>query len=218
MKDAIGEDVFRIGEEFMASSKFVRLGTLGALLAGVWWVVMSLLSLATQPAPFLDGGRLPYLDVLFIAALLLTLVGYTGLHVLQGRRHGLIGRVGFFMGLIGSLLLMVDVTIYLLGIYTLRRLVFPWDLFGVLVGFLIFGIATLWARMLPWWCGLAIILQFPLAAFVGYFMGPISIYGGYSGPFGDYSGAIVLGAIWLALGYVLWTRGGTVSEHPSRGR
>lgn len=195
----------------MASSKVVRVGTLGALLAGAWWVVMSLLSLTTQPAPFLDGSRLPYLDVLFIPALLLTLVGYTGLHVLQGRRHGLIGQMGYFMGLIASFLLLVDVATYLLGIYTLRRLVFPWDLFGALVGFLIFGIATLWTRILPWWCGLAIIHQFPLAAFVGYFMGPMSTYGGYSGPFGDYSGAILLGAIWLALGYVLRTRGGTIN-------
>jgi hypothetical protein len=59
-------------------------------------------------------------------------------------------------------------------------------LLGMLLGFLLLGIATLRARVLPQWAGVALILVLPVAALLG-----------------DYGGGLVLGIVWLALGYVL---------------
>jgi hypothetical protein len=56
----------------------------------------------------------------------------------------------------------------------------------MLLGFLLLGIATLRARVLPQWAGVALILVLPVAALLG-----------------DYGGGLVLGIVWLALGYVL---------------
>jgi hypothetical protein len=59
-------------------------------------------------------------------------------------------------------------------------------LLGMLLGFVLLGIATLRARVLPQWAGVALILVLPVAALLG-----------------DYGGGLVLGIVWLALGYVL---------------
>ncbi len=66
-------------------------------------------------------------------------------------------------------------------------------------GFVVLGIATLRARVLPRWCGVALILALPLTFGSGVLLRP-------EGEFGDYPGAIVLGVIWLALGYALRSR------------
>ena len=57
------------------------------MLAGVAFVVLSLLSLAVS-------GPSPYFDVGFGIAWLLTVPGVVGLHAAQNESYGLLGRVG----------------------------------------------------------------------------------------------------------------------------
>jgi hypothetical protein len=55
---------------------------------------------------------------------------------------------------------------------------------------------TLRARVLPWWCGVLLIVGFPLSVAI--------------------SGGIVLGIVWGLTGYALLSlRGGPVEEQPS---
>lgn len=61
---------------------------------------------------------------------------------------------------------------------------------AVPVGLILYGAATLQARVLPRWCGLGLIIVPPVAVV-----------------FGDYGG-IVFGLLWVALGYVLGSQGG----------
>lgn len=65
-------------------SKPVRWGALGAVLAGVAFLVLSLLSLAIS-------GPSPYFDLGFIIAWLLTIPGVVGLHAAQNESYGLLG-------------------------------------------------------------------------------------------------------------------------------
>ena len=69
---------------------------------------------------------------------------------------------------------------------------------AVMIGFVLYGVATLRARVLPRWCGVALIVAFPAAIASGtyaYFW---------------------LGLVWLALGYLLWRKRSTATERSSR--
>jgi hypothetical protein len=75
-------------------------------------------------------------------------------------------------------------------------------LFGV--GFVFFGAVMIWARSMPIWCGVLIILGLLIAL-----LASVVISVGAS---------IVLGLMWLALGYALLSQSSDVAEQPSRAR
>ena len=70
---------------------------------------------------------------------------------------------------------------------------------SMVVGFWLYGVATLRARVLPRWCGLGLIIIPPITLVLG-----------------DNYGSALLGLLWLALGYVLWSWKGTAAAQPSR--
>ena len=70
------------------------------------------------------------------------------------------------------------------------------------LGLVLLGAATLRAGVLARWCGALLIV-----AVLG-----IPIYFAL----GNYGGAILYGLLWLALGYVLWSRREAATEQPSR--
>lgn len=159
------------------------------MLAGVAFIVRGLL-------PPTGVG-----DAIHFVALTLLVVGMVGFHSLQKDHYGLIGRVGFYMFVIAVLAsVMVRVVIFLSGSEALFWLV---DIgsYGVLLGFLLYGAATLQARVLPLWVGVGLIVGLPvrLALF------PI-----------DPWGLVLFGLLWLALGYVLWSRREAAAEQPAR--
>jgi hypothetical protein len=72
---------------------------------------------------------------------------------------------------------------------------------GVLIGFVLYGVATLRARVLPLWVGVAIIVGLPVR---------IAMFQV------DPWGLVVFGLLWLALGYVLWSRREAAAAQPAR--
>ena len=76
---------------------------------------------------------------------------------------------------------------------------FPIGTLGVLVGLVLYGTATLWARVLPLWSGVGLIVGLPIRLVLL----PIEPWG-----------LVLFGVLWLALGFVLWSRGAT--EQPAR--
>jgi hypothetical protein len=170
------------------SSSLVRLGGLASMLAGVVFLVDEILGLM-NPAP--------YLDVMFVVAMLLMLAGMMGFHALQQGNYGRLGWVGFYAVVVGVLALVLGLVLLLSGSTALLWLL-PVATLAVLVGFALYGVATLQARVLPRWCGVALIVAFPAAIALGtyaYFW---------------------LGLVWLALGYVLWRQSSTTTERSSR--
>ena len=68
----------------------------------------------------------------------------------------------------------------------------------MLVGFVLYGAATLRARVLPRWYGSALMVSLPVSL-------PFAVYG-----------SVLFGVILLVLGCVLWLRSGATTGQPSR--
>jgi hypothetical protein len=185
----------------MTSSNIVRWGGLAAMIGGLFWVVWSLLGRVS-----FEAAGSPFADGLLLAALL-TLAGLAGLHALQGSNYGRIGRAGFYTTAVGLLLQALAALLLLLLMgrdaweVTLQWLVAPVGSLIVLVGLVLYGAATLQARVLARWCGVGLIVVPPLA----FYMHSKIFYGSLA----------LFGVLWVALGYVLWSRSG---RQPSRVR
>jgi uncharacterized membrane protein YhaH (DUF805 family) len=168
--------------------------------------------------PSLSDRDQPVLYALFgvslVAALLLVPVGMVGFHALQRHTYGRIGRAFFWLVVVGSLVVVLGgVVFFILGesgdfLQTSPPLV--WVALGLLgmvgglvsmvMGFALYGVATLQARVLPRWCGVAFIVAVPgaLASSIALaWIIPASVFT---------SVFIVFGIVWLALGYELWAR------------
>lgn len=177
----------------MSSSELIRWGALAAMLAGAVWIAYALFGLAGANQE-VSGP----LDVFIIVAWLLQVVGLVGFHTLQKENYGRIGRAGFYTFIVGAPAQSLGLLLVLAGSLTLGEILVNVGGFGILVGLVLYGAATLQARILPRWCGIALIVSLPLTIL-------LQNYGG-----------IVFGAVWLALGYVLWSIRAQAAEQRSR--
>ena len=190
----------------MSSSDLIRWGGLAALVAGAAWIVEGLLTLVVpeqEPEVFVS----PYFylfNVVFVIAFIGTLGGLIGLHARQAPSYGRIGKAGFVAALIGVALMLVTTVINIAaagGPIGVAGVIFGMALLVTLVGFVLYGAATLQAKVLPRWGGVALIIVLPVSLV-----------------FGEYGGNALFGLMWLAFGYVLWSQRDTTSEQPSRVR
>jgi hypothetical protein len=183
----------------MSSSDLIRWGGLAAMLAGMVWIVAGLLGRVVA-----NPETNSWVNILFIVAVLLVLVGLVGFHTLQKGNYGRIGRAGFYTVVVATFAQVLALVVFLAGSDALFWLQFPVGGLAVLVGFVLYGAATLQAKVLPRWCGIAFIIAVPVSVALG---------GAFGSPGIDY---VWLGLVWLALGYVLWSWRGTAAEQPSR--
>jgi hypothetical protein len=163
---------------------------LAAIVGGVVWVVEGLLLL------ILSIPESAVTDGLFSIAALCTVGGFVGFHALQKDDYGRIGRGGLWTVIVATLALTVGLIVSLLGSPALEGPFFPVGTLAVFTGFVLYGAATLQARVLPRWCG------------IGFIVGPFLFL------LGDF-GAILFGLLWLALGYVLWSQRDTAVGQPT---
>jgi len=187
----------------MTPSNVIRWGGLAAMLGGAFWVVWSLLGRVS-----FEAAGSPFAHALLFLAALLTLAGLVGLHAVQGGNYGRIGLAGFYAAAAG-LLVQALAALFLIGSdaweVALQWLVAPVGSLIVLVGLVLYGAATLQAGVLARWCGLGLIVVPPLA----FYMNSRVFYGSLA----------LFGVLWVALGYVLWSRSSTPTEQrPSRVR
>jgi hypothetical protein len=180
-------------------SDIIRWGGIAAMLGGVLWVVWSLLVRVSFEAA---GG--PFSDALLLLAALLTLAGLVGLHALQGVNYGSIGRAGFYTAAVGLLAQALAALVMLMGseAVILQWLVAPFGSLTVLVGLVLYGAATLQARVLAPWYGLVLIVVPPIA----FYMNSKVFYGSLA----------LFGVLWVAVEYVLRSWRDTPSEQSSR--
>jgi hypothetical protein len=190
----------------MRRSSLIRLGGLATVVSGVLFVV----------APLLGGyfpqamESLPAFEAFLVVALLLMPVGMVGFHALQRQTYGRIGRAGFWVSFLAPLAVAVGSASEVLRWgnvfgFSLLWLALPVGPLGLLVGFSLYGVATLQARVLPRWCGVAFIVALPVALVL-------------SNPLSFDSLFVVFGLIWLALSYPLWSRRVVSDQQPSRVR
>jgi hypothetical protein len=175
----------------MSSMNLVRLGALGAIIAGVAWIASSLLAAA------IASGRRPEVfsfasldEALYVVALAGTMGGIVGLHARQAPSYGRLGTAGFLATFTGVALLLLGLVLSFTmeSVFgrTLLDHVLGLGLWGAFLGFMALGAATLRLGVLPRWCGVLLIICTPLAIALG-----------------DHGGGTVLGLLWLAVAYAL---------------
>jgi hypothetical protein len=185
-------------------SGLVRWGAIGAVIAGVAWAVSGVFAFVFPgegPGPL--GSTSAYLiESAHAIAEAGMLAALAGLHVLQARSLGRLGVAGFASAFVGTALVLVSTLLVIIFLdrpgETLLTLLFGSGAICWLVGFVLLGIATFRAKVLPRWCGLLLIAYIPLFLFL------LNYSYGWGG--------IALGLLWLALGYALWTQRGTASQ------
>ena len=186
------------------SSNMVRWGGLAGVVAALMFVLTTIL---TQLAPLqrVFDSISDYLhQVVALAAYAGAMGAILGLHALQiqSGRYGRLGAAGSFLASIGYAIIFVVTAISALqGGQSLLTVRLTGGV-AVLIGSILLGVMTIRTRIVPWWCGVLLIVAFPL---------------------GDLSNAIVsggegilLGILWGSVGYALLSLRGTVAEHPSR--
>jgi hypothetical protein len=150
------------------------------------------LSLATD-------GPDDYLDVLILIPLALTLAAVVALHTIQGERTGWLGRAGFLLALVAIPAVMLGTLFHVVGLNELEWVGFPLGAIGFLAFLVLLGMATARAGVFPRWWGVVLALSQPLTILVALALSPISPVTDY----GNYTGAIVHGAVWLAFAYLV---------------
>jgi hypothetical protein len=186
------------------SSRMVRLGGLAGLAAAVAFLVSGILTFIAPP----QGGPSSFsdylLEILVVAAFVLALLSIVGLHTAQRHsgRYGILGAAGFWLTLLGYVIVLVIAHLTLLAggepILSVRLV----GALLVLVGSIVLGAMTIRARVVPWWCGVLLIVGFPLGDILN------SVAAG--------SEKIVFAIVWGSIGYALLSLRGTVAEQPSR--
>ena len=142
------------------------------------------------------------LEILFSIATLGMLAGIVGLHAREAPNYGRLGTAGFFAAFVGVFFLLASTVATMLAGREVLDWLFILGFLGTCVGFLLFGAATLRARVLPRWRGILL-----LVAVFG-----IPVYFAL----GNYGGAILYGLVWLGLGYGLWLERDTSAEQTTR--
>src|SRR5829696_525954 len=184
----------------MSSSDLIRWGGLAAMLAGVTFIVLMLIP-EGPPGSFLYTLN----SLVFIVAVLLMLAGLEGFHALQKGNYERIGRAGFYTVVVAGVAQIVAQVGFMSGSTALEILDFL-GLLGAMVGFVLYGAATLQARVLPRWCGVGFIVGLPVWLVASVVLG---------NEFGGSLGGTIFGLLWLGLGYVLRSGRGTATEEPS---
>ena len=170
----------------MSYPSLIRLGAIGFGLGSVVWILFRLAAVGQEPGALPSGFAL----VFYILAILLTVMGLAGLHTSHKDDHGRVGQVGFYIVLVSSAAAILGSVADLLGGAALEWVIFA-GILGAIVGFALYGVATLRAKVLPRWYGVVLLV--------------LGVYG-----------VLWVGLVQLALGIALWTRTSTAAEQPPR--
>jgi hypothetical protein len=168
-----------------------RWGAWAVVADGLVWLAYGLLTRMFAPSYWNATSFVDYLAVgLYAGGLLLLAVGLAAVHARQAGRAGLFGWVAFIVPFAGAIVAAVGD----LAEDGLRYAPAVAAFFGGMLllgaGLVLFGLATLRARVLPVGCGVLLLLS-PV---VGY---PLR------GLWSDWQGTVLFGLLWIALGRLL---------------
>ena len=193
----------------MTSPNLIRWGGLAALLAGAFFIVEA------AAAPFIEDFHWAF-HALDAPAHALLAVGVVGLYLWQRSQEPFewLGTVGVILIVTASVLIILGglVLIYIDGVLRteaegLNDIVHPLELV-VMIGAVLFGMATMRMNVLPSGGALLIII----GALVYFGIKIVSV-----GPDWLISVPVaILGAGWAWLGYALWSQIGGSAQQPKR--
>ncbi len=179
----------------MKRTGLIRSGGLAAIVGGVAYTALSL------AIPFLE-------PVFFVLLAIGALVATAALHALQGERYGWLGASASLSVFIGAALSLGSHLGLTEGLpWPLPEGIFMVSVGVVALGMVALGIATAAARVLPWWCGIAL-----MVGGIG-FAGPM-LAASWTG----FVMGLLAGLAWAVVGYGLLRAGAPLLERPSRVR
>jgi len=177
------------------------------MVGGVAFVILSFMTwLCTPNCPRSSG----YVVLAFFILLAFgAMTAIATLHAIQRHRYGLLGTLTFLVALVGVAMIFVSAVRGLImalwqgspGAAGVSWL-FIIGLLVATVGLIAYGVVTITAGELPWWCGAALLAGSPL---VGSFLYP-------------FAEGLLLGVPWAVIGYAVFRAGVRQAEQPSRVR
>jgi len=132
------------------------------MVAAVMYLLAGIFILAAPPQRRFDSFSYYLSEIVLVVAFAATLVVIVSLHCSQRGRYGRSGAAGTLIASIGYALIALVTTVRLLvggEVLSTVRLI---GALGVLIGLALLGAMTMRARVLPWWCGVLLIVGFPL--------------------------------------------------------
>ena len=181
----------------------VRWGGWAGVVAALTYVLAGILILIAPLQRVFSSISEHLIEVTLVVAFALTLVAIAGLHALQSPRYGRLGAAGSSIAFIGYALIVVVAAV---SIRVGGEALFAVRLIGalaILIGSVLLGAMTLRARLLPWWCGVLLIVGFPLGAILDE-----NVSRGSEG--------IVFGIVWGLVGYALLSSSSAPHQHHAR--
>jgi len=136
------------------------------MVAAVMYLLAGILILAAPPQRGVDSHSDYLSEIFLVVAFAATLVVVAGLHALQRGRYGRLGAAGSLITFVGYALIVLVATISVLVGGEALSAVRLMAALAVLIGSVILGAMTIRTRVLPWWCGVLLVIGFPLGDFL----------------------------------------------------
>lgn len=166
------------------SSGIVRWGGWAGVVAAVMFVLEAILSLIAPPQRAFNSFSDYLLQIVLLVAFARTLGAILALHALQSEsgRYGRLGAASSLITFIGYAIVLMVVTASILAggasLFTVRLA----GASAVTIGSILLGAMIIRTRILPWWCGVLLIIAFPLGDVSNAVLeGSEGIFWGYSG-------------------------------------
>jgi hypothetical protein len=181
------------------SSKIKSGGIAGVATAGL--LILSAIIYQVNPVQrtYDSTSSYLYLGVTFAAyvAVIVTVLGIHALHS-GSPRYGRLGATGTVLTIAGYAIIAVMTVISMVQGYASFLTVRLAGAGVLLVGSVLLGVIILRARLLPWWCGVLLIVTFPLGHFAN------AIFGAAEN--------LLLALLWGSMGVALLSRREGVAE------
>jgi hypothetical protein len=135
-----------------------------------------------------------------LAGYIAVIVALLGIHALHSGspRYGRLGTTGTVLTVAGYAIIAVMTVISMVQGYASFQYVRLAGAGVMLVGSVLLGVIILRARLLPWWCGVLLIVAFPLGHFANALFGAVE--------------NLLLALLWGSIGFALLSRREGVAE------
>jgi hypothetical protein len=181
------------------SSK-VKWGGIAGVAAAAFLILSAILYLLSPVQRTYDTvTSYLYLGVT-LAAYIAVIVALLGIHALHSGspRYGRLGTTGTVLTVAGYAIIAVMTVISMVQGYASFQYVRLAGAGVMLVGSVLLGVVILRARLLPWWCGVLLIVAFPLGHFANALFGAVE--------------NLLLALLWGSVGVALLSRREGVAE------
>jgi hypothetical protein len=148
----------------MIVSSIVRWGGIAGVAAAALLVLSAILNQLSPIKTMYDSAADYLYLVAVFAAYVAVLVALLGIHAVHRGmpRYGRLGAIGTVMSFAGYAIIATVTAINMVQGQRSLQIVRIGGALALLIGSVLLGVVILRAKLLPWWCGVLLIVAFPL--------------------------------------------------------